>query len=322
LRQKGRRARAQDGVGGIGIVSGGIAGVGGDGSICVGVGGSVVHAPSFTCQTAPHAQDRRRAPIISCLACVAHQHVGAAGACGAQAFALAVGLPRRRRHLGRGGGGGGRRVVAGRACLVVLTVAHPRAGIDGADLGPALTELSAACRVGVLRVSVDGACSFSRLRQDRLSNGCCRIWEILCWTAGRPPAVPPLTGLGLRISLDDFPPIRFLARTSLLTLEASALRPGPFLPQPLQSRGPTCSRRRPAGSLPARPPPWRLASGASAAGPWAGAHGAVACAPAVPVGRSPAEDQAQARRRLSCPFCPRERPLPVYFRDCCLPCGR
>ena len=128
------------GVGSIGIVSGSVGGVGGDGGICVGGGGSVGHAPSFTCQPAPHAQDRRRAPVICCLACVAHQHVDT----GAQALAR--------------------------------------------------DKLSAACRVGVLRVSVDGACSFSRRRQDKLSNGCCRIWETLCWTAGRRPAVPWMAG--------------------------------------------------------------------------------------------------------------------------------
>ena len=43
-------------------------------------------------------------------------------------------------------------------------------------------------------------------------------------------------------------------------LPPSALRSGPFLPPPLQSRGP----RRPAGPPPARPPPWRPASGSRA----------------------------------------------------------
>ena len=216
------------GVGSIGIVSGSVGGVGGDGGICVGGGGSVGHAPSFTCQPAPHAQDRRRAPVICCLACVAHQHVDT----GAQALAR--------------------------------------------------DKLSAACRVGVLRVSVDGACSFSRRRQDRLSNGCCQIWETLCWTAGRRPAVPLLDDwLGLRIYLDDFPPVLYCGNCSFVVphhflkvmtapgrprarppkaLPPSALRSGPFLPPPLQSRGP----RRPAGPPPARPPPWRPASGSRA----------------------------------------------------------
>ena len=137
------------GVGSIGIVSGSVGGVGGDGGICVGGGGSVGHAPSFTCQPAPHAQDRRRAPVICCLACVAHQHVDT----GAQALAR--------------------------------------------------DKLSAACRVGVLRVSVDGACSFSRRRQDRLSNGCLPdLGNIVLdsWTS----ASCPLVGdwLGLRRSLE------------------------------------------------------------------------------------------------------------------------
>ena len=225
------------GVGSIGIVSGSVGGVGGDGGICVGGGGSVGHAPSFTCQPAPHAQDRRRAPVICCLACVAHQHVDT----GAQALAR--------------------------------------------------DKLSAACRVGVLRVSVDGACSFSRRRQDKLSNGCCRIWETLCWTAGRRPAVPLLDDwLGLRIYLDDFPPVLYWREhCSFNSVESDdgARRRLTAPCAPAQGPATVCTSvwtlpataaAEPRSEAPCRSPACPPA--AMAPCEW------LPCAPAVPVGRS------------------------------------
>ena len=75
------------GVGGIiCIVGGGVGSGGGVGGICVGCNGSA--GPFSASQPAPHAQDRRRVPVICRLACVTHRHVdgGRAGACSARAI--------------------------------------------------------------------------------------------------------------------------------------------------------------------------------------------------------------------------------------------
>ena len=98
-------------VGGVGgLCVGGVSGLcvggvsGSVGGVCVCVGGGLCVGPprSSTSQPAPRAQDRRRAAVICCLACVTHRHVdgGRAGACSARAIMeltgnrAAAGLPR------------------------------------------------------------------------------------------------------------------------------------------------------------------------------------------------------------------------------------